>query len=148
MASSWGVSWGDAWGDSWGAGGPAPVVTTTGAGSGWPLDLSWFDEADKARRKRWKREQDLKDDLRRLLRKAFGLDPVPLPAPLAGEVREVAAPFVEARKATSSLPARMEVDWVALEKIESSMSALVQLLDRYEMALESDRDEDDFTVLM
>lgn len=124
---------------------PPPVVVGTGAGPGWPIDLSWFDEADKGRRKRWKREQELKDDLRRLLRKAFGLDPVPLPPSIAGEVREVSAPFVEARKATYSKPARLEVDW---EGMQASMAILVQLLDRYEQTLEADNDDDDFMVLM
>ena len=111
----WGNSWLSSWNGHW-------KSTRNEAGDwGWP---------DHKRRKRWKLEQQRRDELRALIKSAFEppSEAVPLSVEVRREVKKTVDPFLAVRALRPPTAASVpQVDYAALFANQRAMAKLLQL---------------------
>lgn len=127
MSDAWGGSWGTAWATSWSPTEPAPPDVF--GGPGWVLH-------DESHTKKRRYRESRRELIETLLLRAYGRD---LPQPVVAEVKQIAAPFVQAAGQT------IQVDWKALHQAEKALRQLVALA---EMAARESLDDDENFLLI
>ena len=102
-------------------------------------------EQERERKARWDGEKAKTEAIRKLVRKAFGLEPdaAPLPAAVAEEVRDAAQPYVREKRG------KPRVDWQALEAARATVALLEQLaFEARERAMRDAAEQDDEEIIL